>query len=181
MIIGVDVDGVVADLHTEWLRRYNADYGDCLTPEGFRAWDVHRFVKPECGKRIYDYLHDADLYPHVDPVPGAAEGIYALQSFGHRVVYITSNVWGMSDQKWTWLEQWKFLPREATAPNLISATDKSLFAVDAMVDDYHENLRTSRATHRLLLSRPWNQGEEGPWRRVASWDCVCDYFNGLAA
>lgn len=181
MIIACDVDGVIADLHVEWLRRYNADHGDRLTPADIHTWEIHRFVRPECGKRIYDYLHAPDLYDHVPSIHGAAGGVEYLRRLGHRVVFVTSNVRGMTDQKWEWLARNGFLPAGPQAPDLVCATDKSFFAVDAMIEDYHENLRTSRAATRILLTRPWNAGEQGPWYRANSWPDIVQWLELRAA
>jgi len=160
---------VVADLHTEWLRRYNADYGDTLTSDQVTGWEIHRFVSARCGKRIYDYLGAPDLYDNVPLVKAAAWGVDQLRRRGHRVVFVTSNVKGMLDQKWDWLEKNGFLPPGPTAVDLVSATDKSFIAADVAIDDYQENLRTSRASYRLLLAQPWNAGATGPWDRVFTW------------
>jgi 5'(3')-deoxyribonucleotidase len=180
VIIGCDVDGVIADLHTEWLHRYNAEYGDAMRVTDIICWDIHKLVRPECGTHIYAYLSDPDLYANVPLVEGARFGVGYLRAMGHRVVFITSNAKGMTDQKWRWLERWGFLPAGDTAIDLVCATDKSFFAVDAMIEDYAENLRESRASLRLLLSRPWNVAADGPWCRVPSWVGICEYFSTLA-
>jgi 5'-nucleotidase len=176
MRILCDVDGVVADLHTEWLRRYNRDYGDTLTADQITGWEIDRFVSVACGKRIYDYLRDPDLYLCVDPVDGAQEGVAELRRRGHRVVFVTSNVKGMLDQKWAWLERNGFLPEGSTAADLVSATDKSFIMGQVAIDDYSENLRTSLAFHRLLFAQPWNVNAHSPhWSRVYNWPSVVEH------
>lgn len=181
MIIGCDVDGVLADLHTEWLRRYNAEYADNMKVTDIVCWNIHTLVKPACGKAIYKYLSEPDLYERVVPLEGSRFGVGYLRAMGHRVVFITSNAKGMTDQKWQWLERHGFLPAADTAIDLVCATDKSLFNIDAMIEDYTENLRDTHAAYRFLLSRPWNAGAVGPWHRKASWRAICDYFQTLRA
>src|SRR5690625_2202655 len=61
-----DVDGVVADLLTEWVRRYNAKYDDDLSPEDITEWEMHRNVKPECGTDIHNFLRMPNLYSMVE-------------------------------------------------------------------------------------------------------------------
>ena len=56
MIILVDVDGVVANLADEWIKRYNADWDDNLTKEKIKTWGIVEHIKPECGNRIYEYI-----------------------------------------------------------------------------------------------------------------------------
>lgn len=180
MIIGCDVDGVIADLHPEWLRRYNAEYADNMQVADIVCWGLHTLVRPACGKKIYSYLSAPDLYERVLPLDGARFGVGYLRAMGHRVVFITSNAKGMTDQKWAWLERHGFLPAGDTAPDLVCATDKSLFMIDAMIEDYHENLLFSQARCRILLTRPWNASAQGPWKRVWSWREVCDQIKAAA-
>ena len=154
MIVGVDVDGVVADLHTEWLRLYNLDYDDDLTSADIVPWNTHEFVKPACGKKIYSYLSRADLYDHVNPVPGAKDGVALLRYAGHKPVFVTSNVKGMTDPKWRWLEQHGFLQSQS---ELVVMHDKSLLNASVLIDDGAHNVRAILGHTPLLFDAPWNR------------------------
>jgi 5'-nucleotidase len=165
----MDVDGVLADLHAEWLRRYNADYGDAMTQDDIICWDFHKLVKPECGTHIYDYLSQPDLYERVVVLPGAQDAVQQMRDRGDRVVYVTSNAKGMTDQKWSWLERNGFLDRAA---DLVIATDKALVLTDVLVDDALINVRAFRGP-AVLVTRPWNRGES--WeRRAFNWSQVLE-------
>jgi 5'(3')-deoxyribonucleotidase len=166
----MDVDGVLADLHTEWLRRYNADYGDTMTRDDVTRWGIETLVKPACGKRIYDYLSQPDLYEYVAEIPGAYNAVQAMRARGDRVVYVTSNMKGMTDQKWLWLERHGYL---ADARDLVVATDKSLVLVDALVDDALINVRAFRRGGGVLVNAPWNRGEPW-WLRAYNWSQVLE-------
>lgn len=158
MLIGIDVDGVVADLHSEWIRRYNRDYRDQITAEQLTQWDAEKWpIKRECGKKIYDYLRQPDLYKDVKPFPGAVDSIKDLRDRGHRVVYVTSNAKGMTDQKWEWLERYEFLPSgRYTAEDLVVAHDKRLVKTDVLVDDKLATvMRHPYPT--ILMDQPWNR------------------------
>lgn|SRR5512135_993687 len=136
MIVACDVDGVVADLFHSWLGHYNRDYNDTLTPEQITDWDVSKFVKPECGKKIYDYLHHGDLYDEVPPIEGALEGLERIREIGHRVVFVTTCVKQMTDPKWNWLERHGFLPKgKHNQDDLIVAADKLLVDAQLLIDD----------------------------------------------
>ena len=84
-----DMDGVTADLHLEWYHRYNADYDDDLKIDDITEWSTHKFVKPECGLKMYSYLHEPGLFSGLDPIPGAVDGVKRVWAEGHRVVFIT--------------------------------------------------------------------------------------------
>lgn len=138
--IACDVDGVIADLTVEWLRRYNRDYNDDLTPARIHQWDMVPAVKAECGHKIYDYLRDPDLYAQVPLIDHAQEGVAQLREWGHRVVFVTSCTKNMADQKWAWLERFGFLKSTLMqSPDLILAHDKSLINADLLIDDHLGN------------------------------------------
>lgn len=169
MIIAVDVDGVCADLHAEWLKRYNAEFHDDLTVERIRQWDMVPAVKPECGKQIYKYLNQSDLYEHVPVIDGAKAGVDELRDLGWRVVFVTSCTKGMADQKWEWLERHHFLaPTKGQSPDLIIAHDKSLIRADALLDDYDGNLGPWMR-RGILLDAPYNRAAIGSWTRIHQW------------
>lgn len=176
-VIAVDVDGVCADLHTEWLRRYNAEYNDDLTVDRIHQWEMVTAVKPECGKDIYRYLGQPDLYEHVPVIEGAKEGIADLREAGYRVVFVTSCTKGMTDQKWGWLERHGFLEAGSRGnADLIIAHDKSLIRASVLVDDYDGNFK-GWETFGILFSAPYNASFDTPfnivraknWLQVVNW------------
>lgn len=180
IIVGVDIDGVIANLHTEWYRRYNAEWNDKLTINDVKSWDTHLYTKPECGKCIYDYLYDADLYDAVEPIRGALEGVNALRDEGFRPVYVSSVVRGQTDAKFDWLIRHGFLPYDPIKklvgghPDFVTAGDKSLILVDIMIDDAPQNL-TPFWKRAILFNYPHNhraRRNEGLWTRVDSWSEV---------
>lgn len=179
IVLAVDVDGVCADLHAEWLRRYNAEFADTLTLDRIREWDMAKAVKPECGKAIYKYLRDPDLYERVPVIAGSHEMITQLRDEGVRIVFATSCVRGMADQKWEWLEHHDFLPNGAHAQSdLVFAHDKSLIRADALLDDYDGNL-TSWMRRGILLDAPYNRHVIGSWTRISGWNQVPRALQGL--
>lgn len=152
-LVFLDVDGVTLDLGTEWLNRYNEDYNDKLTNEHITRWATHEFVKPECGRKIYDYLLMPDLYDNVQPIAGAREGVEILKGAGHRVVFLSS---GIHRGKYLRLKQLGFLNRE---DDYICAHDKSLVSGDYLVDDGVHNIIAFRKTRGIpvLFDAPHNQ------------------------
>lgn len=57
--------------------------------------------------------------------------------------------------------------------------DKSMFKVDALVDDYHQNLNNFSGW-RILLDRPWNQDTEGvAVDRAYTYGEVCAKINRI--
>lgn len=182
MTILCDVDGVVADLLSTWLDLYNADFGDNLTPDRITTWELRPHVKPECGGRIYEYLHRADLYDDVRPIPGAIEGVRTLRDAGHRVVFVTSCVPAMIVPKIKWLRRHGLLPSADVDPsmtNFVVCHDKSLVMGDVLIDDRPTNLRDTSAVP-ILFDAPHNQDVTG-FVRALTWRDLTTSFAGVPA
>lgn len=170
----VDVDGVVADLHSEWLRLYNEDYADNLKPSQITEWDTTKFVKPECGNKIFDYLHNPNLYDSVKPIDGALSSIQWLRQHGYDVRYVTS---GVQPAKILWLGEHGFLREDHRflhSSDVVIANDKSLIKGDIMVDDHIKNLESFDRT-RILFAQPWNENSQS-YFRADGWPDVIQYL-----
>lgn len=168
-----DVDGVVADLHKEWLRRYNEDYNDTLTMDMITDWEITKFVKPECGSKIFDYWKDQTFYAWVDPIPGAVNGVEVLRSRGHRVVFVTSCADGTVDQKVNWLRAQKLITNKyGPGPDFVAASDKGLIRGDVLIDDHLRNLEAAPELDTILFDQPWNahaDSERHDWEGILAY------------
>jgi len=165
VIIALDIDGVVADLHSEWYRRYNEEYHDNLTRERVVTWNTHLYVKPECGKRIYDYLLDDDLYRSVQPIRGAAGGVAALRRLGHTVFFTTACGYAggtMVDQKGEWLIRHGLVEKtyRRVPIEMVVVEDKCLVDADLLIDDRGETVAqwvNQKRRPAILFEYPHNQ------------------------
>jgi len=173
-IIALDVDGVVADLLTVWLDKYNTDYGDHLKTTDITRWNTHEFVKPECGKSIYDYLLDRNLYDDVLPYKDAVSAIKRIKYLGFRIVYVTVTPVEFMGTKFQWLKDWDLIEHVA---DYIEAADKSLIRAGYLVDDRPENLNYFKGT-RILFGQPWNADKQNnpKYIYINSWEEVAEYF-----
>lgn len=163
-IFAVDVDGVVADLQKEWLRRYNEDYNDNFPADKWIIWDIHRLIKPKCGIKIYEYLEDPTIYDNVEPIEGALEAIEKLSNF-FRIIFVTNSTLGASGAKYNWLNKYKFIYK---LDDYIECKDKSLVRANWLIDDRMENL-LGFCGKKILYTQPWNihSGWEG--FKIKSW------------
>lgn len=155
-IIGVDVDGVCADLMTGWLGMYNDEHGDCLTVADIKGWGIHEYVK--CGKKIYDYLGHPELYEErVQPIPGALEAVKILRQ-DFRVVFVTSVTTRSAGRKIKWLRQHGFMKDAGHNPgnDYVECDDKTLVNVSLLIDDKVETCMNFHNTGRkaILFASP---------------------------
>ena len=189
MRIACDVDGVLADLHIEWLRRYNADSGDDLKPEEITAWNIQHFVVPEYRTKIFDYLRADDLYDTVPTIAGSVEGVRELRGLGHRVFFATSCVMGMTDPKWRWLQRYGYFTEETaqhrSQVDLVMVSDKTLLDAHLLIDDRDQHVAewVERDRRAIIFDAPYNQDFEddipanrAPWyKRCYGWEEIVDH------
>lgn len=170
----VDVDSVVADLMPEWLQLYNEAYDDSLAQDQILGWEIDKFVKPECGKDIYKFLHLSDLYDKVKPIDGALSSIHWLSHHGYDVRYATS---GVQEAKIRWLGRNGFLMGEhwMFSPDVIVASDKSVIKGDILVDDNVKNC-DNFSGKSILFAQPWNSNFVGEYFRAENWPDVIQYL-----
>ena len=90
MRIGIDVDGVVADHHTPWLRRLAARVGRSVTwtPDDLTQWEFWHDLGVEKDLVVSSFT--PDIYNDVLPFEGAAWAMEELRKAGHEVVFVTS-------------------------------------------------------------------------------------------
>jgi 5'(3')-deoxyribonucleotidase len=165
LTIGVDVDDTVADLCSAWVAEYNRRWDDTI--KEWTTWDLPKIVKSECGTKVYEILQDPELYDRVLPISGALAGINHLRNQGHRVVYVTScgydpkTVSASSGAKLDWLRQKGFLAAgRESIEDFVIAADKTLAAVDVLVDDRATTIVKWTGLGKLgvLFDRPHNRG-----------------------
>ena len=172
LVIGVDVDDVVADLMPAWLDAYNGQYDDVLRKEDITDWDMTKFVRGICGEKIYDFLVPG-LYDTVPPILGALVGTVQLRAAGHRVVFVTSANQLHPGRKRQWLMEYGFFPDKShSSIDYVEAYDKSLIKLDMLVDDGPHNIEAVTC-QTIIFDQPWNRHLKG--RRAHHWGEVTDF------
>lgn len=161
----IDMDSVICDLMSEWHKRYNRDFNDNLTIERLQCWNSEKYVKPECGMKIYNYLKEPNLFLNLNPLPNAIEVLERLQT-KYDILIVTSSVSTAFAEKEMWIE--KHLPF-IKKQNLIFAHRKNMIVGDLLFDDAPHNLREFSATGRLAVAMdyPYNRDVNVP--RVRNW------------
>ena len=163
------MDDVLTQTNTHWISEYNKEWDDDRTLEHIKGWNIHYWVKPECGKDIYDYLKRPGFYRNLTPVVGAIEGTKTLMERGHDVVIATASPIGSDtavEEKKNWVrEHMPFFDLTHMMPMMHL---KHWLAADVMLDDGTHNLKDFTGIS-ICMDKPWNRGE--PWYdlRITGW------------
>lgn len=162
-----DVDNVILDLNSAWINLYNNIYNDNLKYSDILDWEMHKFVKAECGHDIYKILHDNSdiIYRNCELVKGSVFGIELLEELGFNIVYCTS---GIMPAKIEALARHGLIPNDYRSKmwpkNVVIATNKHLIN-GLLIDDYHKNIKSGD----ILLTQPWNLNKDHCGVRADSW------------
>ncbi|MGP0688597.1 5' nucleotidase, NT5C type [Priestia aryabhattai] len=173
----IDMDSVICDLMTDWHNQYNKDYGDSLSVEKLKCWESEKYVKPECGTKIYDYLDQPGLFLHLKPLPHAVEVLKRLYERFSILIVTSSRTYAYTEKE-QWVE--KHLPFIGKY-NIVFTHQKDKIYGDLLFDDAPHNLKAFQATgrHAVAMSYPYNEEVKVP--RVDDWlqfeQYVNTYFN----
>lgn len=161
MKILVDLDGICADLLGAWLQTYNLEWHDRVTIDQITAFEIHEFVKPECGKAIYGMLFRPGFFRRLTPIPGSRAGVAALREAGHDVRFCTAAP--CADAAACKLE-WLADHFDARPRDVFVGTSKTWVHADVIIDDKPRTLeRWPAATGGVSMGieYPYNQSSRG--------------------
>ncbi len=135
-----DLDGIVADLLGEWIRRANELHGTDIKLEQVDRWDIHECVP--MGHAIYKLLTPS-LFAAIKPVPGAVEALKSFHDAGHDVTIVTASASdpGTAAAKIAWVRE--YLPW-MDRKDVFIGHKKHLIRGDVLIDDSPENILAYR-------------------------------------
>ena len=167
MVIGVDIDGVLNDLHTPWLKLYNDLANDNLKIEDVKSYDIAKYTKPGFDKKqFYTLLDTPGLFRNAPVLEGAQEGIQHLLDYKHTVLIISAFYPSLiaCAEKTEWLQE--HFPMLDLRNCLIFTKAKHYIKMDMLIDDCAENLYKLTSpeeiggTYGVLFSKPYNMNED---------------------
>ncbi len=187
LTILIDMDSITCDLMEAWLGKYNEDYNDNVTIDDIKSWDTHKYVKKECGRRMYRYL-TSDLYTRLKPLPGAIDAITYLRK-KHHVVWVTAAPSGSADAKVQWIKD--HFPG-AKKNDVCICDQKHLVKGDIFIDDSPSNIRNYKkawpGAKAMTIAYPYNEEvahltdvRAGSWKDTeAAWKAFVTSIDNLA-
>ena len=175
-IVLIDLDDTLNNLLECWISLYNEKYDDNLDFQSIQSWDVSKYAKPDVGEDIYELLKTPGLFSEmVQPKPGSVKATEILSKY-YDLYIVTACTYPQNIiEKYKWTE--KYYPHIST-DNIITAKNKSLIIGDFIIDDYHNNIITSKCDKKILFTMPHNMFSEigNDIIRVPNWDEILWYF-----
>lgn len=172
MILGIDIDGVLADFNSSYIELVKEVTGRDLFPEGYnreqiKTWnypEYHAYTKEEIDKvweviaESYDFWYDLNAYEDAE-----AFGM-ALQDLDTATYFITSRIGKRVKEQ---SEDWLTKHLGIVNPTVLISSQKGecchALKVNYYIDDKNENcqdvLTRSPKTLCAMLARPWNSLE----------------------
>lgn len=142
MIIGIDIDGTLLDIHTPWLAKYNKISGDTLKQEDIKVYYFGDVVKPAYSQAIYS-MRTPDLYSVAIPVPGAQYAVNELRK-SHQLVVVSHDSARFARCKT------ESIRNHFSINDIVFAQDKCCVKYDILIDDNPRN------NPDILFHQPWN-------------------------
>lgn len=171
--IGIDLDSTLNNLVEVWVKKYNEEYDDNLTSKKIIKWEMDELVKPECGKKIFNYLHDPMLFYNLDIKDGAKKTIDFL-SKNYELYIVTAYTPDTCLDKSNWIKKHKL---KINDKNVIFINNKSLLDLDYLIDDGPHNFEHFTGTG-LVFDMPYNRHVNGDnLKRVKTWKDIRKFFD----
>lgn len=164
MRLGIDLDGVVADFNTGWIRRYNHEFGTDLAFDAVEAWDaIPSLTHFRHMGEFWAWAQDHgghSLFRHLETYPGAVETLERLARSRHLIVILTTKPgWAISDT-YAWIADHRLPTREVHILRHKWEVDCDFYLEDAPHNLEHLVAhRPNRVVCRFV--RPWNHPVEG--------------------
>ena len=170
MIVGVDVDGILADFNEGYVKLLGSIAPDVkFPPLGDTypdTWNYHLAagVSKEQNKQSWDYIKNSETFWFdLNPYHNTVSFLVWLKGFSrrHDVYFITNRMGGNAKfQTERWLHKAGF-----GEPTVLLSATKALACnaveIDYYVDDKNENVRdvaqNAPKTKCYMLQRPWNE------------------------
>lgn len=185
--VGIDVDGVLADLLTPSLRIASEMLGREVSMSDMTGWDLDSlFSSKEAVEDLWDRVGAAGVCRNLTPYDGAVDGMRALREVAD--VYIVT-AYLHNGPTWTherdaWVQEHFAIPRS----KIVHTKAKYIFAGDALVDDKPRNIEEWAREHTgmpVLWVQPYNSTHsfgvdlDARVERTSNWDVLVDLVHSL--
>lgn len=171
--IGIDLDTTLNNLEEKWVKEYNKDYHDNL--KEFDRWDTENTVKPECGTKIFDYLHKPGFFRDLEIKPNA-KNVVDFLSEHYELYIVTAYSPDTCLDKANWVKDKDIAIDQR---NIIFINNKNLLKLDYLIDDGPHNIENFKNGTPIIFDMPYNRylnSKEYPYR-YNNWLQIKEFFS----
>lgn len=163
--MGVDLDGVIADIVTQLVRFSRSEYDLRLVPSEFRSENIETCtpIKTEQLRKLFS---EPKFFQTMRAMQGARRSLMQLIAAGYAVHIVTDRFWypEIQDDTRRWLSD-RFIRVNSLA--FATKTEKQSVARNLEIGWFIEDQRSnanllSEVCRVLLIDRPYNQGLLAP-------------------
>lgn len=161
--IAVDMDGVLADVYSQFLKLHSQEYGQQIT-----LADVEGVPEPEAFPGILKYVNTKGFFRNAPLIPGSQKYVSLINEKYKLYIVSAATEFPLSlTEKQLWLnEHFPFI----TWQQMVFCGSKEIINADIMIDDHFKNLDYFTGD-TLLFTQPHNKlTGAGKHKRVNSWD-----------
>lgn len=191
MKIGIDLDEVLADTLSAFVRYHNGVYGTVFKRDDFSSYRFSEVIGgTEAG--VYREFEDFCRSPfngHLQPVMGAQKAVQQLSRL-HELILVTSRSASVEKETAAWIHRYfphhfseiyftnHYLPEKKTTKASVCEAQR----IDVLIEDQLKYALECSSLKRkiLLLDYPWNRSTNLPANiyRVRSWEEIlkCSVF-----
>lgn len=192
MLIGLDLDDVIADFIPSFLEFYNNNYNSSLTRDNvstYKLWYILGITQEKAVQRMIEF-YDSPYFRDIRPVVGSMDAINVLNQ-NHKLCIITSRLEQGIGKTRRWIIDWfpsKF-GEIYFAKNTYAQDKKEKSKLEICLDlnvrflvedslEYTQQC-AEKGINVLLLNTPWNQANKLPENvtRVKSWNEIVNIIN----
>jgi len=160
--IAVDMDGVIADTYSQFIKMHAADFGKTFTPEEYNGRpEIEVFPKERAYVTSTGFFRNAPVMEDSQRILKQLNQRYQLFIVSAAMEFPKSLV-----EKHEWLdEHFPFI----TWQQIVFCGSKEIVKADIMIDDHFKNLNFFTG-QTILFTQPHNIfADNGKHKRVATW------------
>jgi 5'-nucleotidase len=163
--ISVDMDGVIANVYSQFMKMYTAENGKVITLE-----DAVGKFEHEVFENAYQYVTSPGFFRHAPVMEGSQQVMEKLND--HYKIFIVSAAMEFPTslgEKRAWLnEHFPFIGWQ----QMVFCGSKEIIKADIMIDDHFKNLNYFTG-ETILFTQPHNQlADDGVHKRVYNWQQI---------
>jgi 5'-nucleotidase len=168
-VILIDIDDVVGDLLSAWLKALNDKYGTNVSNDEITDWELAKFFPTLTNEQIFAPLHSDAFWKEIKLKSDAEKYVKRLFVDGYDIFFCTSTDYRNICVKYEFLIK-KYFPY-INWDHVIVTHYKQMIKADYLIDDGVHNLENGEYT-KILMSAPHNKNynaEANGMIRANSW------------